>query len=98
METDRRLNVVQQDKIEAPAIEITRLRKSFGGRAILDDFNLIVGKDENVVVLGKSGAGKSVLIKCVIGLLTTDSGEIKVLGENVIGLKHIELDRIRTKI
>src|SRR6202000_251562 len=98
MERERRLNVDQQDKIEAPAIEITRLRKSFGGRAILDDFNLTVKKDENVVILGKSGAGKSVLIKCIIGLLTPDSGEIKVLGQPVLGLKHIELDRIRTKV
>jgi len=83
---------------DEPALVVDRVRKVFGDRLILDDFSLIVRKDENVVVLGKSGAGKSVLIKCIIGLLTPDSGEIKVLGENVVGLKHIELDRIRTKI
>jgi len=88
----------EHDQIDVPAIVVARLRKKFGDRAILDDFSLIVRKDENVVVLGKSGAGKSVLIKCIIGLLTPDSGEIKVLGQSVLGLKHIELDRIRTKI
>ena len=88
----------EQVKIDAPAIAIAGLRKVFGDRAILDDFSLIVNKDENVVILGKSGAGKSVLIKCIIGLLEPDSGEINVLGESVLGLKHIELDRIRTKI
>ena len=88
----------EQGEPDVPALVVDRVRKVFGDRAILDDFSLIVKKDENVVVLGKSGAGKSVLIKCIIGLLTPDSGEIKVLGENVVGLKHIELDRIRTKI
>jgi phospholipid/cholesterol/gamma-HCH transport system ATP-binding protein len=98
MEMESHLNADQQDKIDAPAIAIIRLRKLFGDRAVLDDFSLTVRKDENVVVLGKSGAGKSVLIKCIIGLLTPDGGEIKVLGENVVELSHIELDRIRTKI
>jgi len=88
----------EQGGPDEPALVVDRVRKVFGDRAILDDFSLIVKKDENVVVLGKSGAGKSVLIKCIIGLLTPDSGEIKVLGENVVGLKHEELDRIRTKI
>ena len=88
----------EQGGPDVPALEVDRVRKVFGDRAILDDFSLIVRKDENVAVLGKSGAGKSVLIKCIIGLLTPDRGEIKVLGENVVGLKQIELDRIRTKI
>ena len=88
----------EQGEPDVPALVVDRVRKVFGDRAILDDFSLIVKKGENVVVLGKSGAGKSVLIKCIIGLLTPDSGEIKVLGENVVGLKHIELDRIRTRI
>ena len=83
---------------DAPAITVAGVRKAFGGRAILDDFSLTVAKNENVVVLGKSGAGKSVLIKCIIGLLTPDSGEIRVLGQSVLGLRHMELDRIRTKV
>ena len=64
----------------------------------MDDFNLTVNEEENVVVLGKSGAGKSVLIKCIIGLLKPDSGQIKVFGEEVTGISIHQLDKIRTKI
>jgi phospholipid/cholesterol/gamma-HCH transport system ATP-binding protein len=98
MSREKHIKTDEPDKTEVPAITVASLRKAFGGRAILDDFSLTVRKDENVVVLGKSGAGKSVLIKCIIGLLTPDSGEIEVLGQPVLGLRHIELDRIRTKI
>lgn len=79
-------------------IVIEHLCKSFGTNVVLNDFNLEVGKDENVVVLGKSGSGKSVLIKCIIGLLKPDSGTIKVFGENIPDLDHEDLDRMRTKI
>lgn len=65
---------------------------------VLQDFNLTILKEENVVVLGKSGSGKSVLIKCIIGLLKPDSGRITVFGENVPELNHDELDKIRAKI
>ncbi len=98
MKMESHIKADEPDKIDVPAIVVAGLRKKFGDRAILDDFNLVVKKNENVVVLGKSGAGKSVLIKCIIGLLTPDSGEINVLGQSVLGLKHIELDRVRTKI
>ena len=60
------------------------------------DFKLKRG--ENVVVLGKSGCGKSVFIKCISGLLKYDSGEIKVFDQNISGLKSRQLDRIREKI
>lgn len=79
-------------------IVIEHLYKSFGTNVVLNDFSLEVGKEENVVVLGKSGSGKSVLIKCIIGLLNPDSGAIKVFGENIPDLNHEELDRMRTKI
>ncbi|WP_295797877.1 ATP-binding cassette domain-containing protein [Mucilaginibacter sp.] len=79
-------------------IVIEHLYKSFGTNVVLNDFSLEVGKEENVVVLGKSGSGKSVLIKCIIGLLRPDSGTIKVFGENIPDLNHEELDRTRTKI
>jgi phospholipid/cholesterol/gamma-HCH transport system ATP-binding protein len=65
---------------------------------VLDDFNLTVQKEENVVVLGRSGAGKSVLIKCIIGLLKPDRGKILVFGDDVVELNHEDLDRIRTKV
>ena len=57
---------------EERVMSIRHLYKSFGANHVLIDFNLDLGKGENVVVLGKSGSGKSVLIKCIIGLLTPD--------------------------
>jgi phospholipid/cholesterol/gamma-HCH transport system ATP-binding protein len=93
-------NIVQQNEIsfDGPPILIENLCKKFGVRTILDNFNLTVGKEENVVILGKSGAGKSVMIKCIIGLLKPDSGKINVLGNDVLSLNHQELDKVRTKI
>lgn len=81
-----------------PVIEIENVSKSFGTNHVLSDFTLTVNRGENVVVLGKSGSGKSVLIKCIIGLMYQDSGSIKVLGKNIIDLKQHELDIIRTKV
>lgn len=86
------------EKVQEPVISIRHLYKSFGANKVLEDFNLELMKGENVAVLGKSGSGKSVLIKCIIGLLKQDSGEISVLGQNVAELDHDELDRIRVKV
>lgn len=79
-------------------IEIKGLKKSFGDNHVLDDFNLIVPHGENVVVLGKSGSGKSVLIKCIVRLLEPDDGTITVLGENILEMDHDALDRMRVRI
>jgi phospholipid/cholesterol/gamma-HCH transport system ATP-binding protein len=79
-------------------IRIAGLRKSFGTNNVLNDFNLTLHQGENVVVLGKSGSGKSVLIKCIIGLLEPDAGSITVLGQDIGKLDHDELDRLRVKI
>lgn len=79
-------------------IHIKNLNFSFGNNHVLRDLNLSVDKGENVVVLGKSGSGKSVLIKCIIGLFKPDSGTINVLGNDMIELTHDELDKIRMKI
>jgi phospholipid/cholesterol/gamma-HCH transport system ATP-binding protein len=81
-----------------PVIVIEHVYKKFGSNVVLDDFNLIVRPEENVVVMGKSGAGKSVLIKCIIGLMRPDSGRVEVLGKNIPDLNHDELDRIRAKV
>ena len=81
-----------------PVISVTGLRKSFGDNHVLQGFNLTLNRGENLVVLGKSGSGKSVLIKCIVGLLQPDEGSINVLGKDVIGLSHQELDEIRVKI
>ncbi len=77
---------------------IEHLYKSFGDNHVLLDFNLDVKKGESVVVLGRSGSGKSVLIKCIIGLLKPDEGYIEVLGKNVAGISEKELDKIRAKV
>lgn len=77
---------------------INNLCKSFGDRHILINFNLELIRGESVVVLGKSGSGKSVLIKCVIGLLRPDKGSIKIFGKNIPDLNHDELDQVRAKI
>ncbi len=79
-------------------IEINNLKKSFGKQEVLKDISLSLFNGENLVVLGKSGSGKSVLIKCIVNLLNTDGGTIKVFGENVISIKRKELSVLRTKI
>ncbi|MFM9055259.1 MAG: ABC transporter ATP-binding protein [Bacteroidota bacterium] len=74
------------------------LYKSFGKNAVLRGFNLELHKGENLVVLGKSGSGKSVLIKCIVGLIPIDSGSITVFGQEVSDLNQEGLDAIRVKI
>ncbi|WP_290792506.1 ABC transporter ATP-binding protein [Flavihumibacter sp. UBA7668] len=77
---------------------IRNLYKSFGSNKVLNGFNLALKKGENLAVLGKSGSGKSVLIKCIIGLLYPDEGEITVLGQSIQSLNQDELDHLRVKI
>ena len=76
-------------------ISISGLYKSFGDLEVLKGIDLNLFKGENVAVLGKSGTGKSVLIKIIIGLLKPDKGEVLVLGSNVAELRSKELDQIR---
>jgi len=83
---------------EGPVIEIKDLYKSFGDLHVLQGVNLTVDKGENVVVLGRSGTGKSVLIKIIAGLLRQDSGMCHVLGQEVSELNQKELTDIRLKI
>lgn len=83
---------------EEPVISIRGLFKSFGELDILKDINLDVFKGENVVVLGRSGSGKSVLIKTLVGLLAPDKGVVKVLGKQVDKLSGKELDALRLRI
>jgi len=81
-----------------PVIEITKLCKAFGTQQVLKDLSLKLFNGENLVVLGKSGSGKSVLIKCIAGLLKSDSGIINVFQHDVTALKVKELDEVRRDI
>src|SRR5574343_1326033 len=79
-------------------ISIRHLSKSFGNNHVLKDFSFDLFKGENVVVLGKSGSGKSVLIKCIIGLISPDEGSISVLDQDVLELSSDEMDMMRVKV
>jgi phospholipid/cholesterol/gamma-HCH transport system ATP-binding protein len=79
-------------------INISRLYKSFGSNHVLRGVDLQVAKGENVVVLGRSGTGKSVLIKIICGLLTQDDGDVIVLGEDVKHLAKRKLEELRLKV
>lgn len=80
------------------AVEIQHLKKSFGDLHVLKDVNLTVRKGENLVVLGKSGSGKSVLIKCLVQLIQPDEGKLVILGNDVSILSKDELNIMRKKI
>jgi phospholipid/cholesterol/gamma-HCH transport system ATP-binding protein len=79
-------------------IRVEQVSKTFGQRTVLDAFSVSLARGENLVVLGRSGAGKSVLIKCIIGLLRPDSGQINVLGKDVLSLSKNELDKLRMTV
>ncbi len=79
-------------------IEITDLKISFGGQEVLKKISLHLFEGENLIVLGKSGSGKSVLIKCITDLLRPDSGSIVALDEEVNQLSERELGELRKKI
>jgi len=79
-------------------IEIQGLKKSFNGKEVLTNINLTVKRGENVVILGKSGEGKSVTIKCITGLMHQDEGSLKVFGREVTELNHHELRDLRKRI
>ncbi|UKM63868.1 ATP-binding cassette domain-containing protein [Flavobacteriaceae bacterium GSB9] len=81
-----------------PILEIKDLKKSFGNNHVLNGFNLQLFEGENLVIMGKSGCGKSVMIKCMVGLIAPDSGSINVMGKDINTLNQIELDKLRTEI
>lgn len=83
---------------KAPVIEITNLHKTFGENEVLNGVDITVNKGEYVVILGRSGSGKSVTIKCLVGLEKADKGVIKVFDTDITNLNNNELNTIRTRI
>jgi phospholipid/cholesterol/gamma-HCH transport system ATP-binding protein len=81
-----------------PVLEIKDLYKSFGKNVVLKGFNLKLYEGENLVVMGKSGSGKSVMVKCLVGLLEADSGTITIKNLDILKLGQKELDVLRTEI
>ena len=82
----------------APVIEVKNLHKSFGDNHVLRDFTMTLESGENLAILGKSGSGKSVLIKCIIRLLNLDDGQITVLDKNISEMSTDELDELRARV
>lgn len=81
-----------------PIIEVKDLHKSYGTNHVLDGFHLDLYEGENLVVMGKSGSGKSVMIKCLIGLEQSDSGSIIIMDKNMNDIHREDLDEIRTEV
>jgi phospholipid/cholesterol/gamma-HCH transport system ATP-binding protein len=79
-------------------VDIKNLSKSFGDNVVLDGISLSIKEGENFVVFGRSGTGKSVLLKCIVGLLVPDSGEINIDGSNILKMTNKQLNKIRKNI
>ena len=81
-----------------PIIEVKDLMKNNEDNNVLINFNLVLNKGENLIIMGKSGSGKSVLIKCIIGLEKADGGTIMVMGKKINELDRTTLDELRTEV
>jgi len=93
--TDAYLSNMNEKEI---VLQVFGLCKSFGTLNVLNEFELALHKKEHIVVLGKSGSGKSVLIKCIIGLLKPDKGKINVLGNDMVGITQDALIELRKQV
>ncbi len=91
-------STIKENSHDEPVIEINNLKKSFGNQEVLKNVSLQLFNGENLVVLGKSGTGKSVLIKCIVGLLNSNEGTINVFGKSVTSLNRKDLGELRKKI
>lgn len=95
---DKHTDSLLTTKKDEVVLEISNLKKSFDTQEVLKDVSLQLFNGENLVVLGKSGSGKSVLIKCIVRLLKSDGGIINVFGQNISELDLNELNELRKKI
>lgn len=79
-------------------LELKDIKKSFGDNHVLNGFNMALYEGENLVIMGKSGSGKSVMVKCIVGLIQPDSGSITIRDQDIITMGQEELDFLRTEI
>lgn len=99
MEEEQNITLSPIDyKVRARVIDIKGLYKAFGDNRVLNGFDLDLFEGENLVVIGKSGSGKSVMIKCLIGLMPADEGQINVLDKDIITIKQDMLDKLRSDV
>ena len=95
---ERETTVQESETSGGEVVHIEHLKKAFGGHEVLKDVSLHLNKGENLVVMGKSGTGKSVTIKCMVGLIEPDGGSITILGKDVLELDEKELNEVRKRI
>lgn len=99
MESAKEVGIKDKPKSrDEVVISIKRLKKSFGEKDVLKNINLQLKRSENIVVLGRSGTGKSVMIQCIVGLLKQDAGSLRVFGTEVSEMSDKELKQLRIKI
>ena len=89
---------MEEDNSRKVVLELKNITKSFGDNQVLKGFNLKLFEGESLVIMGKSGSGKSVMVKCLVGLLQPDSGTITIKGEDITKMGQKELDILRTEI
>src|SRR5437879_5352101 len=95
-----KMNTMSNENNEnnGPPVAIRNLRKAFGEQRVLDGINLQVASGETVAVLGRSGTGKSVLLKLIIGLQAPDSGSVRISGQEIKGLGTKQLNEVRKRV
>lgn len=81
-----------------PILSIKNLKKSFGDNHVLNGFTLELFEGENLVLMGKSGSGKSVMIRCLVGLMQPDEGSLEIMGKDISKLEQKEFNELRTQL
>ncbi|MBF8456972.1 ATP-binding cassette domain-containing protein [Kaistella sp. G5-32] len=89
---------MEENNSKKVVLELKNITKSFGDNQVLKGFNLKLYEGENLTIMGKSGSGKSVMVKCLVGLIQADGGSITINGEDITKMGQKELDILRTEI